>query len=62
MSPELIHQGHLNIISEKLKQGFVTERVIHKGRMDNNNIDLNHWKLIKSYMIDSKIIFCTCVV
>ena len=30
MSPELIHQGHPNIISEKLKQGFVTERVIHQ--------------------------------
>ena len=30
MSHGLIHQGHLNIISEKLKQGFVTERIIHQ--------------------------------
>ena len=30
MSPKLIHQGHLNIISEKLKQEFVAERVIHQ--------------------------------
>ena len=30
MSPGLIHQDHLNIISEKLKQGFVTERIIHQ--------------------------------
>ena len=30
MSADLIHQGHLNIINEGLKQGLVTERIIHQ--------------------------------
>ena len=40
MSADLIHQGHLNIISEDQLPKLVDESFT-KGRMDNNIVDLD---------------------